>query len=40
MSLTDAIVFGLLAFALIVVCIALAQPRNDEFDDDNDRGMW
>ncbi len=40
MSLSDAIVFGLLAFAVIVVLVALVQPRSDEFDDDDDRGMW
>lgn len=40
MTLTDAIVLGLLVFALVVVGIAMVQPRNDEFDGDNDRGMW
>ena len=40
MTLADAIVIGLLAFAIVVVLVALVQPRNDEFDNDNDRGMW
>jgi glucose uptake protein GlcU len=39
-NLTDILLFGVLAFALIVVGVALAQPRNDEFDNDDDGGHW
>ena len=38
--MSDLIVYGVLVVALIVVVIALVQPRSDEFDNDNDRGMW
>lgn len=40
MNWTDILLFGVLAFALIVVGVALMQPRNDEFVNDDDGGHW